>query len=60
MPGEGSDPEMWIKILGNIMDRKLPVDTYVPGHGPVHLGAARRTWKKRNATSLRCETRSLP
>ena len=20
------------------MDRKLPVDTYVPGHGPVHVG----------------------
>ena len=38
VPGEGSDPEMWIKVLGNIMDRRLPVDTYVPGHGPVHLG----------------------
>jgi cyclase len=38
VPGDGSDPEMWIKILGNIMDRKLPVDTYVPGHGIVHPG----------------------
>jgi cyclase len=38
VPGEGSDPDMWIKILGNIIDRKLPVDTYVPGHGTVHPG----------------------
>jgi glyoxylase-like metal-dependent hydrolase (beta-lactamase superfamily II) len=38
IPGEGSDPKMWIKVLGNIMDRKLPVDTFVPGHGPVHPG----------------------
>jgi cyclase len=38
VPGDGSDPEMWIKVLGNIMDRRLPVDTYVPGHGPVHPG----------------------
>jgi glyoxylase-like metal-dependent hydrolase (beta-lactamase superfamily II) len=38
VPGDGSDPAMWIKVLGNIMDRRLPVDTYVPGHGPVHLG----------------------
>lgn len=38
VPGEGSDPDMWITILGNIMDRKLPVDTFVPGHGPVHPG----------------------
>ena len=38
VPGDGSDPEMWIKVLGNIMDRRLPVDTYVPGHGTVHPG----------------------
>lgn len=38
LPGDGSDPDMWIKVLGNIMDRRLPVDTYVPGHGPVHVG----------------------
>ncbi len=38
VPGDGSDPDMWIRILGNIIDRKLPVDTYVPGHGPVHVG----------------------
>ena len=28
----------WIKILGNIIARELPVDTYAPGHGPVHVG----------------------
>jgi glyoxylase-like metal-dependent hydrolase (beta-lactamase superfamily II) len=27
-----------IDILDNIIDRNLPVDTYVPGHGPVHVG----------------------
>jgi glyoxylase-like metal-dependent hydrolase (beta-lactamase superfamily II) len=27
-----------IDILTRIIDRKLPVDTYVPGHGPVHVG----------------------
>ena len=27
-----------IEILTRIIDRKLPVDTYVPGHGPVHVG----------------------
>jgi hypothetical protein len=25
-------------LLDNIMARKLPVETYVPGHGPVHVG----------------------
>lgn len=28
----------WIRILDNIMARNLPVDTYIPGHGPVHIG----------------------
>lgn len=28
----------WIGSLERIMARNLPVDTYVPGHGPVHLG----------------------
>jgi glyoxylase-like metal-dependent hydrolase (beta-lactamase superfamily II) len=44
-PGQGesgeifySNVEGWIKILDNIMQRNLPVDTYVPGHGPVHIG----------------------
>lgn len=27
-----------IDILTRIIERKLPVDTYVPGHGPVHVG----------------------
>ena len=27
-----------IDILNNIINRNLPVDTYVPGHGPVHVG----------------------
>ena len=44
-PGQGesagvfySNVKNWIVLLDNIMARKLPVDTYVPGHGPVHLG----------------------
>jgi cyclase len=43
-PGQGesgeifySNVEGWIKILDNIMQRNLPVDTYIPGHGPVHI-----------------------
>lgn len=27
-----------IDILNNIINRNLPVDTYVPGHGPIHVG----------------------
>ncbi|MGH7766272.1 MAG: hypothetical protein ACREQP_02355, partial [Candidatus Binatia bacterium] len=44
-PGQGESAEVWfsnvkgwIQILDNVMARNLPVDTYVPGHGPVHLG----------------------
>lgn len=44
-PGQGesagvwySNVNGWIQILDNVMARNLPVDTYVPGHGPVHLG----------------------
>ncbi len=44
-PGQGesagvffSNPRRWIQVLDRIMDRKLPVDTYIPGHGPVHVG----------------------
>ena len=44
-PGQGesagvffSNPKRWIEVLDRIMARRLPVDTYVPGHGPVHLG----------------------
>ena len=28
----------WLVLLDNITARRLPVDTYVPGHGPVHVG----------------------
>lgn len=44
-PGQGesagvffSNVKNWIILLDNIMARRLPVDTYVPGHGPVHVG----------------------
>jgi cyclase len=28
----------WIEIVNSIIERDLAVDTYVPGHGPVHIG----------------------
>lgn len=44
-PGQGesggiffSNVAGWIRILDNIMARSLAVDTYIPGHGPVHIG----------------------
>jgi hypothetical protein len=44
-PGQGesagvffSNVKGWLQILDNIMARNLPVDTYVPGHGPAHIG----------------------
>jgi cyclase len=44
-PGQGesagvffSNVAGWIRILDNIIARNLPVDTYIPGHGPVHIG----------------------
>jgi len=44
-PGQGESGDIffsyvkgWIEILDRIMARHLPVDTYVPGHGPVHPG----------------------
>ncbi|TMA13548.1 MAG: MBL fold metallo-hydrolase [Deltaproteobacteria bacterium] len=44
-PGQGESAGVfysyvkgWIEILDKIMQRNLPVDTYVPGHGPVHAG----------------------
>ena len=44
-PGQGesggifySNVKGWIQILDNIMARELPVETYVPGHGPAHIG----------------------
>ena len=44
-PGQGesaqvfySNAQHWIVLLDRIIARHLPVDTYVPGHGPVHIG----------------------
>jgi cyclase len=44
-PGQGESAGVffsnvggWIKVLDNIMARSLSVETYVPGHGPVHIG----------------------
>jgi len=44
-PGQGesamvffSNAKNWIAMLDRIIERRLPVDTYVPGHGPVHIG----------------------
>ncbi len=33
-----SNARNWITLLERIIARQLPVDTYVPGHGPVHMG----------------------
>jgi glyoxylase-like metal-dependent hydrolase (beta-lactamase superfamily II) len=44
-PGQSESGEMtyasvagWVASLDRIMARNLPVDTYIPGHGPVHIG----------------------
>lgn len=44
-PGQGesagvffSNVAGWVKALDNIMARQLAVETYIPGHGPVHIG----------------------
>ncbi|MGH7773857.1 MAG: MBL fold metallo-hydrolase [Candidatus Binatia bacterium] len=44
-PGQGesagvyfSQVQGWINILDRIIQRNLAADTYVPGHGPVHVG----------------------
>jgi glyoxylase-like metal-dependent hydrolase (beta-lactamase superfamily II) len=44
-PGQGesagvwySNVNGWVGILDNIIGRNLPAETYVPGHGPVHIG----------------------
>jgi cyclase len=42
-PGESaqvffSNARNWITLLERIIARQLPVETYVPGHGPVHVG----------------------
>jgi len=43
-PGQGesggvyySQVQPWIEALERVLQRQLAVDTYVPGHGPVHL-----------------------
>ena len=28
----------WVKVLDSVMARNLAVETFVPGHGPVHIG----------------------
>jgi cyclase len=42
-PGESaqvffSNARNWITLLDRIIARQLPIDTYIPGHGPVHIG----------------------
>jgi glyoxylase-like metal-dependent hydrolase (beta-lactamase superfamily II) len=44
-PGQGesagvffSNVAGWIKVLDTVMARELAVETYVPGHGPAHIG----------------------
>ncbi|MGE5540531.1 MAG: MBL fold metallo-hydrolase [Gemmatimonas sp.] len=44
-PGQSESGEIfyanvdgWVAHLDNVINRHLPVDTYVPGHGPVHVG----------------------
>lgn len=42
-PGESaqvffSNARNWIALLDRIIAKQLPVDTYIPGHGPVHIG----------------------
>jgi cyclase len=42
-PGESaqvffSNARNWIRLLDRIIARHLPIDTYIPGHGPVHVG----------------------
>ena len=64
-PGQGesagvwfSNVKGWIQILDNIMARNLPVETYVPGHGPVHMGRGVKDLKSKSAISSSCATRS--
>lgn len=44
-PGQGesagvffSNVSGWIKVLDDIMGRSLAAESYIPGHGPVHIG----------------------
>lgn len=67
-PGQGesggvyfSQVQGWIDILDNVMRRQLPVDTYVPGHGPVHLarGVKDLEEQKRYFVVMRAEVAKL-
>ncbi len=67
-PGQGesggvyfSQVQGWIEILDRIMGRQLPVDTYVPGHGPVHLhrGVKDLEEQKRYFVTLRAEVAKM-
>jgi len=39
-PGRGAVSQIqgWPEVLDMIIQRQLPVETFVPGHGPVHIG----------------------
>lgn len=67
-PGQGesggvyySQVQPWIEILDRILARQLAVDTYVPGHGPVHLhrGAKDVEDQKRYFVAMRAEVAKL-
>jgi cyclase len=67
-PGQSESGEIfyatvsgWIAHLDNVINRHLPVDTYVPGHGPVHVGrgVADLEEQKRYFTVMRDEVSKL-
>ncbi len=44
-PGQGesamvffSNPKRWIEVLDRIIARRLPIDTFLPGHGQIRIG----------------------
>jgi glyoxylase-like metal-dependent hydrolase (beta-lactamase superfamily II) len=67
-PGQGesagiffSNAKRWIEVMDHIAARQLPIDTYVPGHGTVHIGrgAADLDEMKRYWIALRNEVSKL-
>jgi glyoxylase-like metal-dependent hydrolase (beta-lactamase superfamily II) len=67
-PGQSESGEIfyasvsgWVSTLNRILARELPVDTYVPGHGPVHIGRgpADLEEQKRYFLSIRDEVSKL-
>jgi glyoxylase-like metal-dependent hydrolase (beta-lactamase superfamily II) len=56
-----ADVNGWVAHLDNVMNRHLPVDTYVPGHGPVHVsrGVADLEEQKRYFVVMRDEISKL-